>query len=163
MHRIVILGCAGTGKTTFARKLGKHLAVPVIILDSIWPTPLTKEDMPAFRTLIEQAHAGESWISDGNFAAATFDLRLPRATEIVWLEAPRLTCMSRVVLRAFRKGEPHRLRNLGRVLAYIRRFDRVNRPLIEAKRLEHGPNLPLHRLQSNLDRGTFLARRSSGK
>jgi hypothetical protein len=33
------------------------------------------------------AHAADAWLSDGNYALATFDIRLPRADLIVWYRA----------------------------------------------------------------------------
>jgi adenylate kinase family enzyme len=90
MTRIVILGCAGSGKTTLARQLGERTGAPIVCLDAIWQRHWDEKDVPAFRTLIEKAHAGDDWISDGNFALSTFDIRLPRATLVIWLERSKL-------------------------------------------------------------------------
>jgi adenylate kinase family enzyme len=146
MGRIVILGCAGTGKTTLARQLGERTGVPVICLDEIWQPQSHERDVPAFRALIRQAHASDHWISDGNFAAATFDIRLPRATLIIWLERSRQSCAWRSIQRVFKPGEPHRLRKLPNVLRFIWKFDKVNRPRIEALREAHGPHVPVQRI-----------------
>jgi adenylate kinase family enzyme len=91
MVRVVILGCAGSGKTILARQLGERTGAPVICLDAIWQPHWKEKDVPTFRTLVQKAHAGEEWISDDNFALATFDIRLPRATLVIWLERPRCT------------------------------------------------------------------------
>ena len=146
--RIVILGPAGSGKSTLARRLGQTLRVPVICLDEIWQSVWGTDEVPAFRTLLKGAHRGEAWISDGNFAVATFDIRLPRATQIVWLERPRLVCTWRALRRVFKSGSGHRLRHLPRVLRYIWSFDANNRPLIEKLRQQHGAHVPLRRLTS---------------
>lgn len=143
MERIVILGCAGTGKTTLAYRLGAKTGAPVICLDAIWRR---EPDVPGFRALLQQAHAGESWISDGNFSAATFDIRLPRATRIIWLEKSRLLCAWRAIARAFTPGEPHGLRKLPEVLRFIWKFDRVNRPRIETLREQFGPHVPVEHI-----------------
>jgi adenylate kinase family enzyme len=156
VHRIVILGRAGTGKSTLARRLGELTVAPVIWLDAIWQPHWTKDNVPVFRTLIEEAHAGETWISDGNFAAATFDIRLPRATLIIWLEASKVVCSWRAVKRVFRRGEPHRIGGLLKVLAFIWKFDRVNRPRIEAARLAHAPDVPVLKLKGSLEIAAFL-------
>jgi len=47
--RIVILGCAGSGKTALAERLGRETNLPVITLDTIWKRKLTQADVPAFR------------------------------------------------------------------------------------------------------------------
>src|SRR4051812_41477304 len=96
-ERIILLGRAGVGKTTLAYRLGDLTGAPVICLDAICSPGLTPEDVPVFRDLVAHLHAGESWISDGNFADATFDIRLPRATLIIWLDRPKLVCSWRSI------------------------------------------------------------------
>lgn len=154
--RIVLLGPAGAGKSTLARRLGKKLGVPVICLDDIWQPDWGQSDVPAFRALVRAAHAGEAWISDGNFAAATFDLRLPRATLIVWLECPRHLSAWRAFARVLDPDSGHRIRNLSRVLRFIQNFDRINRPLIEKLRLEHGGEVPVCHLAGSRAIENFL-------
>jgi len=151
MTRIILLGCAGAGKTTLARRLGERTGAPVVVLDAVWQRGWGEAEVQAFRDLMREAHAGEAWISDGNFAAATFDIRLPRADQVVWLERPRWLCALRAAMRVLRPGEPHRLANLREVLRFIWGFERRNRPLIESLRLKHGPEVPVVRLRSERD------------
>jgi adenylate kinase family enzyme len=151
-----VLGCAGSGKTTFARKLSDRIGAPFICLDEIWQPSWGKSDVPKFRSLVADAHAGDEWVSDGNFAVATFDIRLPRADLIVWLERPRLVCAWRAITRVFKTNEAHALRNLPKVLAFIHNFDRVNRPLIERAREEHGPEVPMVWLRNDREIDAFL-------
>ena len=156
MRRIVVLGCAGSGKTAFARRLGQATGFPVIDLDDIWAGLQLPGDVVAFRGTMAEAHAGEGWISDGNFSRATFDLRLPRADQIVWLERPRWLCASRAVRRVLRPGEWHRPGDLAKVLRYIAGFERRNRPLIEDERLRHGPTVPVVRLRTDREVADFI-------
>jgi len=157
MSRVVVLGCAGSGKTTLARRLGEITGAPVISLDAIWQPHWTEDDVADFRILMKQAHAGETWISDGNFATATFDIRLPRATLVVWLDRPRLFCAWRATTRVVRRGREHRIGGLAKVLRFIWSFDRINRPLIETQRIAHGPNVPVCRLSSSREIAGFLS------
>ena len=159
MTRIVLLGCAGAGKSTLARRLGEATGAPVICLDAIWGPGWGPPEVPHFRELMTQAHAGDAWISDGNFAAATFDLRLPRADLVVWLERPRVVCAWRAAQRVLRPGEAHQLKDLPKVLRFIWNFDRINRPRIEAARLAHGTGVPVQRLRSDAEVEAFLATR----
>ena len=157
-RRIVLLGCAGQGKTTLGRKLAARLDAPFICLDDIWQPDWSDADVPRFRALIAETHAGDSWISDGNFAAATFDLRLPRAQLIVWLDRPRLGCAWRALTRVFRRGEAHRAGGLRKAIAFIWNFDRINRPRIEAARQQHGPDVPVLHLYTAREIDDFLRR-----
>jgi hypothetical protein len=162
MARIVILGCAGSGKTTLARQLGERTGAPIIYLDAIWQSHWEEKDVPAFRALIEKAHAGDEWISDGNFALATFDIRLPRATLVIWLERSKLSCAWRAITRVFRSGEAHRIGKLTGVLAFIGKFDRVNRPRIEAARVSYGQGVPVCRLTDSREIADFLSSYRNG-
>ena len=110
---------------------------------------------------MKQAHAGEEWISDGNFALITFDIRLPRVDLVVWLDPPKLACAGRVIVRAFRRGEAHKINHLPEVLAFIWNFDRINRPEIEVSRIAHGTDIPVRRLTSDREIAAFLS--SCGK
>jgi adenylate kinase family enzyme len=155
--RIVVIGCAGSGKSTLARRLGERTGTPVICLDAIWQPNWAKDDVATFRDLVEEAHAGVTWISDGNFAQATFDIRLPRATLVIWLDRPKMFCAWRAITRVFQVGEQHRFGNLARVLRFIWNFDRINRPLIEASRIAYGPDVPVLRLKNGRSIAAFLS------
>ena len=157
MPRIVILGCAGAGKTTLAQQLGERTGAPVICLDAIWRPDWGKDDVPTFRALMKDAHARETWISDGSFARVTFDLRLPRATTVVWLDRPKPLCSWRAIARVFQSGEVHRIGDLAEVLRFLWNFDRINRPLIDAERIAHGPAVPVRRLTNRREIAAFLS------
>lgn len=132
MSRIVILGCAGSGKAALARELGKLTRVPVISLDAIWEPHWGVKDVPAFRALLKKSHAGDEWISEGNFAVAMFDIRLPWATLVIGSIAQKC-CAPGVIWH----------------------FDRVNRPRIEALRISHGADVPVRRLTGSATLRTF--------
>jgi adenylate kinase family enzyme len=155
-RRILVLGCAGSGKTRLARRLGDRLGVPVIDLDAMWASPAVDGDVATFRAEVARAHAGPAWVSDGNFSQASFDLRLPQAELIVWLEHPRWLCLWRAATRVLGAGEFHRAGDLRKVLVFIWNFDRINRPKIEAERQRHGPNVPLRRLAGDRQTAAFL-------
>ena len=100
MRRVVILGCSGAGKSTFARALGAKLGAPVTHLDVLFWRPGWVEPEPnVFRAAVAAAVAGDAWVTDGNFASRTFDLRLPRAEAILFIDQPRWLCVLRILWR----------------------------------------------------------------
>jgi len=136
--------------------MGERTGGPVISLDAIWQPQWTEDDVANFRILMKQAHAGETWISEGNFADATFDIRLPRATLVDWLDRRKLFCAWRAMTRVFQPGEEHRIGGLAKVLRFVWSFERINRPLIEAQRIAYGPHVRVCRLKNNREIANFL-------
>lgn len=158
VRRIVILGNAGSGKSTLARRLGAALGVPVVHLDRLfWQPGWTEPEPEAFRARVRQALADEDWVCEGNYSRRTFDLRLPRADLVIWLDAPRLTCLGRVLLRSLRnRPRPDRAEGCDErfdraylaFLRYVWTFRRETAPRIERERLAMAPELPVARLDS---------------
>ena len=94
MQRIVILGNAGSGKSTLARRIGERLRLPVVHLDKLfWGPGWSKPETKVFRARVGAAVAGAGWVCEGNYYWQTFDLRLPKADLVVWLNTPRITCL----------------------------------------------------------------------
>jgi len=118
---------------------------------------LGKEGCSCFQSTASKGSCLQHWISDGNFALATFDIRLPNATTVIWLESSRLCCAWRAITRVFKPGEAHRIGELFAVLKFIWNFDRVNRPRIEATRVANAPDVPVVRLKSRRDIAAFLS------
>src|SRR5262249_52415114 len=99
MKRIRVVGNAGAGKSTFARRLGGKLAVPVIHLDShFWRSGWQIPEREAWRQQVATLAASPAWVMDGNYIN-TFDIRVPRADSLVWLDHPHGICMRRVLMR----------------------------------------------------------------
>src|SRR5262249_47508126 len=76
------------------------LDLPVVHLDALyWEPGWVECETAEFVRRVEAAHAGEAWVSDGNYASKTWALRIPRADLIVKLDCPRWLCLQRVVWR----------------------------------------------------------------
>ena len=101
--RLVVVGCAGSGKTTMARALARALNVRHVELDGLNWDPgwrnLTAEDPETFRRRIAAAAAGEAWVMDGNYVAVKGD-HWVRATAFVWMDTPRWRVMPQVIWRS---------------------------------------------------------------
>jgi AAA domain len=97
-ERVVVVGCAGSGKTTLARELAARLSAQHIERDA-----LGDDEAPGFAALVAAAveAAGRRWVFDGtpyNAEATVY----PLADTLVALDYPRRVVWRRVVARSLR-------------------------------------------------------------
>ncbi len=164
MNRILVIGNAGAGKSTFARQLGGKLALPVVHLDSHywrpgWQTPEIKTWRQQIMTLVESP----AWVMDGNYIN-TFDIRLPCADGLVWLDHPRGICIRRVLIRTIvgygrtrpdlAPGCPDRFDIA--FLRYVWTFPAKQRPRIIDGIVQFGRHLRVTRLACDREVEKFL-------
>ncbi|MCL5115535.1 MAG: topology modulation protein [Firmicutes bacterium] len=100
MQRILVMGVSsGVGKSTFARRLGESLKLPVYHLDTLFWNPGWLESSPEeFRARQAALTIHDAWIIEGNYTQ-TYELRAERADTIIYLELPLALCIFRVVRR----------------------------------------------------------------
>ena len=76
MNKVIVIGCPGSGKTTFAEKLNKCTGLPLYYLDAIWHKPdKTHISREEFDERIADIYATKEWIIDGNYSS-TMELRI---------------------------------------------------------------------------------------
>ena len=95
MKKVLILGCPGAGKSTFARKLRDKTGLPLYYLDMIWHKPdrttITKQEFDAkLSEIIKQ----EEWIIDGNYGR-TLEMRFKECDTVFFLDLPTNVCCGR--------------------------------------------------------------------
>lgn len=94
MKKVIVIGCPGAGKSTFARKLSAKTGLPLHYLDMIWHMPdRTTLDREAFVARLEEILAGEEWIIDGN-DLHTMPLRLRHCDTVFFFDLPVETCLA---------------------------------------------------------------------
>lgn len=93
MRRIIVVGCPGAGKSTFARKLRDKTGLPLYYLDMIFHKPdrttVTREEFDQKLMAILQA---DQWIIDGNYQR-TLPLRFEACTDAFFLDLPLEQCL----------------------------------------------------------------------
>jgi adenylate kinase family enzyme len=162
VKRVVIVGAGGSGKSTFARRLGAATGLPVVHLDELafrpgW-VPAPKDEWRATQAeLVER----DEWIIDGN-RASTMPIRLRRCDTVIFLDYPRLLSASRALKRQLvnrgravqAEGCPERL-DLS-FLRWVWRYNRDSRP--ETLRLidEHASHATVMRFRRPAEAQSLL-------
>jgi len=99
MNRVMVLGSAGSGKSTLSQKLGPILGLPVIHLDQhYWKPNWVGTPNEEWDEVVLELTMREQWIIDGNYSR-TIDKRMERADLIIFLDMPRWLCLYRVLKR----------------------------------------------------------------
>ncbi len=99
MKRVVILGCAGAGKSTLARKLGEKTGLPVVHLDKLfWKSGWVESTKAEIDEKIFEETRKDRWIMDGNYTR-TIPIRLQRCDTVIYLDFPRWLCLWSVLKR----------------------------------------------------------------
>ena len=92
--RILVLGCPGSGKSTFSKKLHALTALPLIHLDAIWWNPdrshISREE---FDRKLDGILRGDKWIIDGDYSR-TYETRFRSCDTVIFLDYSPETCMS---------------------------------------------------------------------
>jgi len=108
VHRVLVCGITGVGKTTFAKALADRQGLPYHEIDALFhgrnwqPIPTFVDDVTA---LVEQPQ----WVFDSHGYAAVRDLMWSRADTAIWLDYSRAVVMRRVIGRSASRaisGEP---------------------------------------------------------
>jgi hypothetical protein len=102
-RRVLVIGLAGSGKTTFSRALSTRTGLPVIHLDvHYWRPGWVKPSEAEWRQRQRELLSGDAWIADGN-DLETLDLRLERADSVVVLDTSWWICAGRAFMRGLRR------------------------------------------------------------
>ena len=103
-NKVILMGCPGSGKSIFARRLGARTGLPVLHLDNIWwradGTHISREE---FDQALDELLQGERWIMDGNYGR-TMEVRLRACDTAIFLDYPESVCMAGITARV---GQPH--------------------------------------------------------
>lgn len=94
MKKVIVIGCPGAGKSTFAKRLSAKTGLPLYYLDRIWHLPdrttLSREE---FAARLKKITAGAEWIIDGNYLH-TMSLRLDRCDTVFFFDLPSDICLA---------------------------------------------------------------------
>lgn len=105
MLKIMIIGCPGAGKSTFARKLRDKTGLPLYHLDMIWHkldrTNISREE---FDTRLSEIVQRDRWIIDGNYQR-TLEMRLRECDTVFLMDYPLDVCLAGAKSRIGRRRD----------------------------------------------------------
>ena len=93
MNKVIVIGCPGSGKTTFAEKLNNITGLPLFYLDAIWhkadKTHISREE---FDNKLKEIALLDKWIIDGNYSR-TIETRIKMCDTVVLFDLPTDICL----------------------------------------------------------------------
>ena len=103
MKKIIVIGCPGSGKTTFAEKLNVKIGLPLFYLDAIWHKPdkthISREEYDA---RLAEILSLDSWIIDGNYSR-TIETRIYACDTVFLFDLPVDVCLDGAISRLGKK------------------------------------------------------------
>ena len=94
MNKVIVIGCPGGGKSTFARMLHEKTGLPLYYLDLMyWNADRTTVDRAVFHERLHATMEKESWIIDGNYAS-TMEMRLAACDTVFFLDYSLEVCLA---------------------------------------------------------------------
>ena len=99
MKKVIIIGCSGSGKTTFAEKLRDKTGLPLFYLDAIWHKPdRTHIPREEFDVRLAEILARDCWIIDGNYSR-TVERRMAACDTVFFFDLPTEICLDGAISR----------------------------------------------------------------
>ena len=103
MKKIIVIGCPGSGKSTFARALHNITGIPLFHLDMMyWNADRTTVEKSVFRERLAETMQKSEWIIDGNYNS-TMETRMQACDTVFFLDYPVDICLAGI---RERRGKP---------------------------------------------------------
>lgn len=154
-RRIMIFGCPGSGKSTYAHQLHQQTGLPCHHLDKIfftanWAEQKTSLFLAQQQTLVQSSQ----WIIDGN-CLDSLDMRWQKADLVLYFNFSRVRCLVGIAQRILLPNPLILDRAPGcvdgfnrKLLHYLWHFDQRVEPIIATLRQRY-PKTPFTRIQSS--------------
>ena len=135
MKKVIVIGCPGSGKSTFARALHEKTGLPLVYLDRLyWNADRTTVDKATFRARLLAAMERDAYIIDGNYGS-TMELRMKACDTVFFLDYDTETCLSGIRARRGKERPDMPWIEYGEdaeFVAFVRNFATESRPKVLA-------------------------------
>ena len=160
MKKIIVIGCPGSGKSTFSRALERVSGIPLFHLDLLyWNADRTIVEESIFHQRMFEIIKKDEWIIDGNYGS-TIELRLQECDTVFFLDYPLEVCLLGISERKGKERddmpwvEPENEED-EEFIEFVRSYNSKNRPEV-LKLLEKYSNREIYIFKSREEAKEFL-------
>ncbi|MCQ2565237.1 MAG: adenylate kinase [Clostridia bacterium] len=161
MKKVIVIGCPGSGKSTFSRALHDITGIPLFHLDMLyWNSDKTNVDKEVFLRRLTEVIGKERWIIDGNYSS-TMEIRMQNCDTVFFLDYPAELCLAGIKERKGKARadmpwiEPED-EDDPEFIEFIRNFNTQSRPCV-LDLLSKYSDKEIHIFQNRSSADAFLA------
>lgn len=156
MKKIIVIGCPGSGKSTFSRALHDITGIPLYHLDMLyWNADRKTVDKVVFLERLSNVLSKSEWIIDGNYDS-TMELRLKACDTVIFLDYPLDVCLAGI---RERRGMPRTDMPWTEVgeddvefIEFIKNYDSQSKPkVLELLNKYHNKDIYIFKNRGNAD------------
>ncbi len=101
----MVIGCPGSGKSTFSRALHALTGIDLFYLDMMnWNEDRTTVEKSVFIERLTDVLQQDEWIIDGNYGS-TMELRMKACDTVIFLDYPLEVCLDGIKSRKGKKRD----------------------------------------------------------
>ncbi len=133
IKKAIVIGCPGSGKSTFSRALHQKTGIPLFHLDMLyWNADKTTVEKSVFLERLSAVLSKDEWIIDGNYGSS-MEMRLAACDTVIFLDYPLDICLEGVQER---RGKPRHdmpwieTEEDAEFIKFIKNFNEQQRPQI---------------------------------
>ena len=141
MKKIMVIGCPGSGKSTFSRALHDQTGIPLYHLDMMyWNADKTTVEKSVFLERLSAVLGQDEWIVDGNYGA-TMELRMAACDTVIFLDYPPDVCLDGIRERC---GKPRsdmpwiETEEDVKLMAFVKSYNEQQKPKVLALLEKYG-------------------------
>ena len=158
MKKVIVIGCCGSGKSTFARHLHACTEIPLYHLDQLyWNADKTTVEKTVFLERVRDVIQKDSWIIDGNYGSS-MEMRMQACDTVFFLDYPVDICIQGIYDRVgkVRTDMPWVEDEVDEdLIEFVKNYEKEDRPEV-LNLLSKYKEKDIHIFRSRLDANRYL-------